>query len=161
MGRHQNGRSSRCIKQSSAILVPFLDTLIARKIQEEGTGIILSVKGLFALELFSNLHSIFTNQYLHCVDNDRVLSCEVYAVAHCTAEKLIQSTLPTPNPDKIFNSLHLDQNNNVLVTLEDSLGPQTTHILNEKLPNTVPFKPSKIIFVKSKTVSLINSMIIS
>ena len=117
-------------KQSSAILVPFLDTLITEKVREEDAALFLSAKGLFTLGLFSDLHSIFANQYLHCVDSDRVLSCEVYAVAHRTAEKLIH---PTPKTDKIFNSLHLDQNNNVLVTLEDPLGSQTTHTINEKL----------------------------
>ena len=75
-------------KQLSAILVPFLDTLIAGKFQEEA-AFILSAKGLSILELFSDLDSIFANQYLHCVDSDCVLSSKVYAVAHRTAEKLI------------------------------------------------------------------------
>ena len=52
-------------KQSSAILVPFLDILIAGKIRKEEAAFILSAKGLFTLELFSDL--IFANQYLHCV----------------------------------------------------------------------------------------------
>ena len=121
-------------KQSSAILIPFLDTLIAGKIREEDTAFILSVKGLFTLELFFDLHSIFANQYFHCVDSDWGLSCEVYAVALCTVEKLIHPTLPTPKTDKIFNSVHEDQNNDILVALEeDPLGSQTTHTLNEKL----------------------------
>ena len=60
-------------KQSSAILLPFLDILIAGKIREEDAAFILSAKGLF--KLFSDLHSIFANQYLHCVDSDHVLSC--------------------------------------------------------------------------------------
>ena len=118
-------------KQSSAILITFLDTLIAGKIQEEDTAFTLSAKGLFTLELFSDLHSISANWYLHCVDSNRVFSCEVYAVAHHSAEKLIHPTLPTPKADKIFNSLHQDQNNNVLVSLEDSLRSQSTHTLNE------------------------------
>ena len=63
-------------KQSSAILVPFLNTLLAGKIRgEEEALFILSAKGLFTLELFSDLHSIFANQYLHCVDSDRALCC--------------------------------------------------------------------------------------
>ena len=57
-------------KQSSAILIPFLDTLIAGKIREEDTAFILSAKGLFTLELFFDLHLNFANQYLHCVDSD-------------------------------------------------------------------------------------------
>ena len=87
VGTRMAGFLDAC-KQSSAILVPFLNTLIAGKIQEEA-AFILSPKGLSTLELFSDLDSIFANQYLHCVDSDRVLSCKVYAVAHRTAEKLI------------------------------------------------------------------------
>ena len=63
--------------QSSNILVPFLDTLIAGKIREEEAAYILSATGLFTLELFVDLHHIFTNQYLHCVDSDKILSYEV------------------------------------------------------------------------------------
>ena len=85
------------------------------------------------MELFFDLYSISANHNLHCVDSDCVLSCEVYTVAHHTAGQLIQPTLPIPKADKIFNSLHLDQTNNVLVTIEDPLGSQTTHTLNEKL----------------------------
>ena len=101
-------------KQSSAILLPFRDILIAGKIREEDAAFILSAKGLF--KLFSDLHLIFASQYLHCVDSDHVLSCWVYSMAHCTAEKLIHPTLPTPKANKIFSRLLLDQNNNVVVT---------------------------------------------
>ena len=51
-------------KQSSSILVPFLDTLINGKIRDEETAVILSPKGLFTLELFADLHPVFPNQYL-------------------------------------------------------------------------------------------------
>ena len=45
-------------KQSSSILIPFLDTLIAGKIREEEAPHILSAKCLFTLELFADLHHI-------------------------------------------------------------------------------------------------------
>ena len=45
-------------KQSSRILVPFLDTLIVGKIRDEETAIILKPKGLFTLELFADLHPL-------------------------------------------------------------------------------------------------------
>ena len=69
---------------------------IAGKIREEEAAFIPSAKRLSTLELFSDPHSIFANQYLHYVDSDRVLSCEVYAVAHHISEKLIQHKLLTP-----------------------------------------------------------------
>ena len=85
-------------KQSSAILVPFLDTLIAGKIQEEEEAVfVVSAKGLNDLSCTQFLQTSIFNSII-----------------------------------KIFNSLHQDQNN-VLVTLEDPLGSQSTHPLNEKL----------------------------
>ena len=91
-----------------------------RKIWEEReAAFTLSTKGLFTLELFSNLHSVFTNHDFHFVSCDRVLSWEVCAVFHRINEKLIQPTLPTPKTDKIFNSLHSNLNNNVLFILGD------------------------------------------
>ena len=45
-------------KQSSSILIPFLDTLIAGKIREEEAPYIFSAKCLFTLELFADLHHI-------------------------------------------------------------------------------------------------------
>ena len=82
--------------QGSSILVPFIDTRIGGKIREEERVILLSPEGLFTLELFADLHSVLANQYLHVVDSDKILSCEVYNVAHKTAEILISSTLKTP-----------------------------------------------------------------
>ena len=56
-------------KQASNILVPFLDTFIAGNTREEETAYILSAKYIFILELFGDLHPIFSNQYLCCVDS--------------------------------------------------------------------------------------------
>lgn len=81
-------------KQLSNILVLFLDKLIAGNIWGEDAAYIVSAKGPFILELFADLHPIFSNQYLHCVESDEILSCEVYYVAQTTASKLIKDDLP-------------------------------------------------------------------
>lgn len=101
-------------KLSSATLVPLPNIW-----EEREAAFTLSTKGLFTLELFSNLHSVFTNHDFHFVSCDRVLSWEVCAVFHRINEKLIQPTLPTPKADKIFNSLHSNLNNNILFILGD------------------------------------------
>ena len=122
--------------QASGILVPFIDTLIGGKIREEESAIILSPKGLFTLELFADLYPVFANQYLHVVDSDKILGCEVYNVAHKTAEKLMSSTLETPKADNIYMNPSLDENNNVYVTLVTPGGDDEnkhSYVLNEKL----------------------------
>ena len=106
-------------KQASSILVPFLDTIIAGNIRQEEAAYILSPKGLFVLQLFADLHPIFADQYLHCVDTDKVLSCEVYNIAGKTANTLISADITTPKADTIFNNLGEDINNDVTVRLID------------------------------------------
>ena len=141
-------------KQCSGILVPFIDTLIVGKIREEESAVLLSPKGLYTLELFADLHPIFANQYLHAVDSDKVLGCEVHDIAHKTANKLVDPSLSTPKADIIFNSLSVDNNNNVCVTLlaggvttdddgEADVPQQHTHILNEKLTRHRTFQSVK------------------
>ena len=146
-------------KQSSSILVPFLDTLIVGQIRDEETAIILKPKGLFTLELFADLHPVFSNQYLHVVDSDKILSCEVYAVAHKTAERLLDPLLPTPKADNIYNNLSVDGNDNVLVTLvnpsassdDDNDTPTHSHILNEKLTRHRTFEDVKKEILETKS----------
>ena len=138
-------------KQSSSISVPFLGTLIAGQIRKEEPAFILCAKGLYTLELFADLNPIFANQYLHCVDSDKVLSCEVHGVARLTADNLIGPTLKTPKADKIFDNLHTDENDNVLVTLMDIQGTCHTHLLNEKLTRHHTFQSIKDDLLQTRT----------
>lgn len=68
--------------QSSGIIVPFLDTfldsisLVNYKIQQDQTKFISGPKGKHLLQLFTDLHPVFTNRYLHWVDSDNVLICK-------------------------------------------------------------------------------------
>ena len=142
-------------KQSSSILVPFLDTLIVGKIREEEAGVILSAKGLYTLELFADLHPIFANQYLHVVDSDKILSCEVHDVAHRTAKKLIDPSLSTPKAENIFANLTVDTANNVCVSLlqsgVDGEVARHTHKLNEKITRHKTFQDIKDRILTTRT----------
>ena len=37
------------------------------------------------MQLFADLHPVFANKFLHCVDSDKILICEAYNVAEKTA----------------------------------------------------------------------------
>ena len=37
------------------------------------------------MQLFADLHPVFANKFLHCVDSDTILICEAYNVAEKTA----------------------------------------------------------------------------
>ena len=66
------------------------------------------------LELFDDLHHIFIHRYLHCVDSNKVLICEVYAIAQKAPDYLLSSDLQTPKASEFNNNLLLDDCNNVL-----------------------------------------------
>ena len=83
--------------------------------------------GLLLLQLFDNLHSIFVNSYLHLVDSDKVLICEVFNIAKQTSTYLLGSDLKTPKADKFLDNLMVDENKNVKATF-DVNGEE--HILN-------------------------------
>ena len=133
-------------KQFSSILVPFIDTLIVGEVREEESAILLTPKGLFTLELFAYLHPVFANQYLHVVNSDKILSCEVFNIAHQTAQKLLSPTMSMPKADSIYNNLSVDKNDNVYVTLvsldDDDAVPHSL-LLNEKLTRHRTFEKVK------------------
>ena len=65
------------------------------------------------LQLFDDLHSIFANNYLHVVDSDKVLICEVYNIATQTSKLLLGPDLKTPRADKFIENLMIDEHKNV------------------------------------------------
>ena len=98
---------------SSKIIVPLLDTIITRQ-----TAYIGSAKGVYQLQLFADLHTLFGNAYLHRVDSDgeKILSCEAYNIAKRTALQL--GCVQTPLADDLLESLKEDENRNLVVSFQ-------------------------------------------
>ena len=117
--------------QSSRIIVPFLDTLVNQKIREDETKLIASPKGVFLLQLFADLHQVFANRYLHRVDSDEVLICEVHQVA-CEIAVLLDENLSTPLADPLYDSFKGDQQGNI-ITDSDIKGTKQDVTLNTKV----------------------------
>ena len=77
--------------------------------------------GLYQLQLFSDLHHLYSNQYLHRVDSDTTIICESYNQAIKTADAL--KTVETPRSAKLLELLTADKYGNVTATfdLDDSI----------------------------------------
>ena len=101
-----------CTKALSIIL-PFLDTLVTGQTHEDETKYLASPTGIYLLQLFAHLHCVFTDSYLHHVDSDDILVCEVYEVAQQTAKKLTDPELSTQLAASLFNSLSTGLNDNI------------------------------------------------
>ena len=80
-------------KQSCDIIIPFVDTLIA------------------------DIHPIFANKYLHKVDSDEILICEVHKIDKNISE-VFAGDLHTPKADEVLDSMCWDQNGNICVTVD-------------------------------------------
>ena len=65
--------------RASQIIVSFLDTIVTGGIRNEETNFVASSKGLYLLKLFIDLHFVFTKNYLHCVDSDKILCSPTYS----------------------------------------------------------------------------------
>ena len=64
---------------------------------------------MYLLQLFADLHGIFANQYLHHVDNDNILICQVHHVTKKTTDRLGSDDLKTKRDDDFLNSLATDE----------------------------------------------------
>ena len=109
----------------------FLDTLVAGKIRPDETAFLASPKGVYLMLLFADLHTVFANKFLHCVDNDTMLICEAYHVAEKTGDAL--SGLPTPKAEAVLEGLSCDNNNNNPLLLLDYNNGVHTVLLSSKL----------------------------
>ena len=85
--------------------------------------------GLYLLQLFSDLHDLYSNQYLHRADSD-IIICESYNQAIKTADAL--KTVETPKSAKLLELLTADEYGNVSATFD--LGDSIHEIrLNERI----------------------------
>ena len=86
--------------------------------------------GLYLLQLFSDLHHLYSSQHLHRVDSDTKIICESYNHATKTADAL--KTVETPKSAKLLELLTADEYGNVTATFD--LGGSIYDIrLNEKI----------------------------
>ena len=126
-----------CTKASSIIL-PFLEILVTGQIREDETKYLAIPTGIYLLQLLADLHPGFANSYVHHVDSDDILVCEVYEVAQQTADKVTHPELSTPLTDSLFNSLSTDfkvefivNNTNHSITLNRRVTKHNTPKKNE------------------------------
>ena len=109
--------------QASQIIVPFLDIIVTGGIRNEETKFVASPKGVYLLQLFTDLHPVFTKNYPHCVERDKILIGEVHNITQHTAEILRDPSIKKLLANSLYNNLRTDENQNVhaLFNLKGSL----------------------------------------
>ena len=74
---------------------------------------------MYLLQLFADLYPVFANKYLHCVESDKILACETFAVAKKTVMKLLDNqNLQMSKADALVESCSVDGNQNICVEFE-------------------------------------------
>ena len=72
--------------------------------------------GLYLLKLFSDIHHLYSNQYLHRVDSNTTIICESYNQAIKTADAL--KAVETPKLAKLLELLTANEYDNVTATFD-------------------------------------------
>ena len=83
-------------------------------------------------------------------------------MARSIASKLVQNNISTLKADKIHNNLFLDENKNVMITLDDPLGGSHTQLLKEKISrnNTLSSIKDDLLTTKKQILKRLHNNII-
>ena len=77
------------------------------------------LQGIYLAQFFADLKKGNANQYLHHVDSDKLLICEIYAVAQNTTAPLADNNnIVTSKADAILNNLAVDRFSNINLEIE-------------------------------------------
>ena len=89
------------------------------------------------MQLFADLHPVFANKFLHCVDSDTILICEAYNVAEKTANIKAKikdpALLKTPKADDFISNLDTDEFDKITVELRTQENNVHKLTLNSKI----------------------------
>ena len=86
------------------------------------------------MQLFADLHPVFANKVLHCVDSDTILICEAYNVAEKAANIIKdRALLKTPKAEDFISNLDTDEFYDITVELRTQGNNVHKLILNSKI----------------------------
>ena len=86
--------------------------MFSKGIRVDERDLLFSVMNVYALKIMSHLQSKFDGTFLHQVDKTDLLVSRVFDMSDSFTSSLESST--TPSADAFQDSLHLDQNGNLL-----------------------------------------------
>ena len=90
------------------------DVMFSKGIRGDERDLLFSVMNVYALKIMSDLQSKFDGTFLHQADKTDLLVSRVFDMSDSFTSSLESST--TPSADAFQDSLHLDQNGNLLGT---------------------------------------------
>ena len=143
-------------KQCSAILVPFMDTLVTGNIRSEETLFLLSPMGIFLLQLMADLHPLFMDRYLHKTDSGVVLACETKGIAEQTISSLLGAQ--TPRCQEVLDSMDVDSHDNIIIYAKNDSNKVYPLTLNTKVTRGKSIQFYKTQLEKTR-IDVINCMV--
>ena len=90
------------------------DVMFSKGIRGDERDLLFSVMNVYALKIMSDLQSKFDGTFLHQADKTDLLVSRVFDMSDSFTSSLESSA--TPSADAFQDSLHLDQNGNLLGT---------------------------------------------
>ena len=101
-------------KRFDELLIPVYNAMVTMDLKQEERDKLFQANSIFTIKLITDLQSIMLNRLQCTVDKDGHLVSETYKLAQQTANDVRK--LETPTADKFVESLHLDNNGNLMFT---------------------------------------------
>ena len=101
-------------KRFDELLIPVYNAMVTMDLKQEEQDKLFQANSIFTIKLITDLQSIMLNRLQCTVDKDGHLVSETYRLAQQTANDVRK--LETPTADKFVESLHLDNNGNLMFT---------------------------------------------
>ena len=101
-------------KRFDELLIPVYNAMVTMDLKLEERDKLFQANNIFTMKLIADLQPIMLNRLQRTVDKDGHLVSETYRLAQQTAKDARK--LETPTADKFVESLHLDNNGNLMFT---------------------------------------------
>ena len=122
-------------------------------LQKVANGFCLSVvKNIFTMKLIADLQPILLNRLQCTVDKDDPLVSETYRLAQQTANNA--RNLETPTTDKFVESLHLDNNENLMFTESINNSDHLLRLSDSHKPTCGKSEDQRLASVKEKMAKI-------
>ena len=114
MACYKNDTFFEACKRFDERLIPVYNAMVTMDLKQEERDKLFQANNIFTMKLIADLQPIMLNRLQRTVDKDGHLVSESYRLAQQNANDARK--LETPTADKFVESLHLENNGNIMFT---------------------------------------------
>ena len=135
-------------KRFDELLIPVYNAMVTMDLKQEERDKLFQANNIFTMKLITDLQPIMLNRLQRTVDKDGYLVSETYRLAQQTANDARK--LETPTADKFVESLHLDNNGNLMFTESINNSDHLLRLSDSHKPTRGKSEDQRLASVKEK-----------